>query len=758
MRIEDAGQPIMMSYFAEGATEKANPQLSVAYVVGHELGHASTNRMLAISRGEEVEQNITYNITMREGRLVATGGTTHATFKKKENIKPDPKPLTNKKPDNIQPANPQPPAIYNKHIQALKVKKEDLEQKLTNIKDGRDFAESLIEEPLQQDINDPAIQTHSLGDYIKGMEEERLKREIKDLEKEIKEQKAEETGQKPLSGAIEDKGLKTEDNTTLKGLVFMNSFRFIGNEVPPVLFIDGGGSAIKARDALEGLIAQKNMREPYIMKRLDFTPSFYQMKATAWDALGSRLTELYKANAPLLSSEGFNINTASSSDEDVLTAAASAAAAPAEYKIKVTQLAKAHKIESDSFTDTGTALNLSGTININDFEVAIKTTDSLYAIADKINFGEDLNRNNALDFGAETDADKDRLMDSGEDGNGNGILDTREDINFNNTLDGGSGKHGVSASIAEGRLVLTAAATGKAINIKDDNKVLRELGILSYDPYPLNPSFKRETQAAQKAKITVNGSEYEKDTNEISDAISGVVITLKEASDSEVTLTVSSSPDAAVSNVSAFVSEYNDTMKFLNDRIKFNKAFYEDLVAQRVRTDLKHNITDNVSGQPEDYDNISDIGIAATNTAKSSLDELAVENILKSIKQGVKNSLSMPLKGSGSIFSGIEDLGIRTKDDDTLEISGEKLQSALLTNNSDVSNIFNSEGGISNRLKTQLDRELDERLGTIVFQKAAIGDTAGNIDFFLKLQEMKTALNSINERGRIISTNISVTA
>ncbi len=780
MRVENSSRQSMMSYSAEGATEKANPQLSVAYVVGHELGHASTNRMLAISKGEEVEQNITYKLTVKDGRLVAVGGTTEATFKKTEvkSRKPEtvsktPEPGVQKPAKNLQlsPKNiPDTPAIYGKHIQSLKVKKEELEQKLMDMKNGENAEGVTGSESEMQETGMPLLQDLSLKDYVKDAEQERLKREIKRLEKDIKEVSAEDengkdgnlqpavSGLKNQEQATDQRPQTTSQDTTLNGLVFLNNFRFVEQEVPPVVFIDGGGSAIKVKDALEGLIDEKRRREPPAIQRLNLNPAFYKVKFSRWDDLGSHLMELYKSNAPLLAADGFNINAASSSNEEVLTASAAFDSATGTYKIDVTQLAKAHRIESDTFDNTGSKLNLSGTININDFDILIEVTDSLYAIADKVNYGEDLNRNGKLDFGTEKDSDNDRLMDSGEDGNRNGVLDTREDINFNNELDGGSRKHGVQVTIANGKLILTATTTGRAINIKDDNKVLRELGILSYDPYPLNASFKHEIQAAQKAKITVDGVKYEREGNEISDVIEGVSLLIKGTSSSEVTVTVSESTDAAFSNISAFTDDYNDAMKFLNDQIKFAKAFYQDIAAQRVRTDLMHSIADDVSGQPADFDNITNIGISISNTGKNSMNQLSLLNLLKKVKGEFKNSLSMPLKGSGSMLSGIEDLGIRTKEDDTLELEGEKLRELLQTNNAAVSAIFNSDNGISTRLKKQLDRELDERLGTIVFQQTVIAGTIKTLDSLQRLQEFKATLSNINEKGRVISSNLSVTA
>lgn len=795
MRIEENSQPYMMSYFAEGAIEKASPQLSIAYVVGHELGHASTNRMLAISKGEEVEQNITYRVVLKNGRLVAEGGITEATFKKKvDSGKGSESVGQNIDKKNQQPGHAQnTPVLYGRQIQSLKVKKEELEQKLIDIryqaagagnKEQRpdtDDSDGDMEYPasdaqqikpdnqyIQPRYQSPEL---SLKDYMKEMEQEKLKREIKNLEREIKELKTDEdssrwsvtgvqkeptTAYRSPTTESDRRPLTTDQNTTLKGLIFMDSFRFVEKEIPHVVFIDGGASAIRVRDALDRIIDEKDRKEPLIMQRLRLNTAFYKTESSTWGMLGGYLTDLYKSNAPLLDAEGFNTNAAASSDESILTAAASSNAVSGTYKIKVNQLAKSHQIASDVFSDTGAALNLSGTININDFDVSIEKTDSLYTIADKINYGEDINRNGALDFGTEIDANKNRQADPGEDSNHNGMLDTREDINFNNSLDGGTAKHGVEASLAGGRLVLTAVDTGKPIALKDDNEVLKGLGILSYDTYPLNVTFKHEIQAAQKSKITVDSVEYEKDSNEISDVISGVTISLKDISASEITLTVSQSVDAALSNITDLVNDYNNTMEFLNDQISFAKTFYEDITAQGIRTDLKHNLTDSVQGQASDFDNIADIGIGLKNTDKNNLTELSIMNIFKNIKNEFKKGLSMPLRGSGSIFSSIEDLGIRTKDDDTLEIDEEKLRTILQTNSADVASMFNSENGISGRLKNQLDRELDERLGTIVFRKAVLGDTVGNLDYFLRLQEFKRTLNIINERGRLISSNLSV--
>ncbi|MCL5062004.1 MAG: flagellar filament capping protein FliD [Nitrospirae bacterium] len=795
MKIENAGQSYMLSYSAEGATERASPKISIAYVAGHELGHASGNRLKALARGEEVQQDISYRVVLENNRLIAVGGTTKATFIKKakgsssdtpkrQKTGPPAAISTNYKPS--KPASPVATTYYIKNILSLKIKKAELEQKYLAISseglhgDGNrtdnpslsvtgSETESAIPliDPLKAkssngnpDAFSGRDEKTTLMDFLMEMEKEKLKRQIRHLDSEIKDlghvYDADETLQ--LTGGSAPGGQREREadiqNTVLKSDIYAGSFNFVDKEVPPIAFIDAYGSALRVKEALDVIKDVKDRNEPVVIRRLNF--KLYKIKLSEWDTLASRLTDLYKSNIPLLSREGFNINTAQSSDENVLTATASSDSLPGTYMVKVTRLAKAHQIASGIFADAGASLNLSGTININDFDVTISKTDSLYAIADRINYGEDINRNGVLDFGSEKDVNNNRIAESGEDFSHNGMLDTWEDADSDNKLDLGTANHGVTASIAGGRLVLTANETGKPIVMKDDNNVLKELGILSYDIYPLNVTFKNEMQAVQKSKIIVDGTEYERNSNEITDILQGLAIDLENTSDPEVTLTVSTSVETALSNIKNLVDDYNKTMMFLNDRINYTKGLYKDSVAQMIKVELKHNLTDDVSTQPPDFNNIKDVGMNIVNSEKNRLNEPALMNLYDTVKDGLKKGISMPFLSSGSIYSSMEDLGIKTKEDDTLQIDEETLKSVLGANSKEVSALFNTSEGISARLRGQLERELDASLGAIVFQKSALGGFAGSLDYFMRLQKFNETLDSLNRKGQLFASNISI--
>lgn len=86
-------------------------------------------------------------------------------------------------------------------------------------------------------------------------------------------------------------------------------------------------------------------------------------------------------NAPL----AFNPVRANSSDTTVASLTASSNAAAGIYSLTVSRLAQAQKISSSAQTDTTTALNKTGTFEINGKVVQVGATDSLQKIAQNIN-------------------------------------------------------------------------------------------------------------------------------------------------------------------------------------------------------------------------------------------------------------------------------------------------------------------------------------------------------------------------------------
>ena len=119
-------------------------------------------------------------------------------------------------------------------------------------------------------------------------------------------------------------------------------------------------------------------------------------EVSAWQSFGGLLSTLQSASDALTSgigssSTGINLysaNVTSSSSvsaSSLLSASASSSASNGSYQVVINNTAQAEKLGSGSFTSETGALNISGTILVNDHAVQIASTDSLQNIANNIN-------------------------------------------------------------------------------------------------------------------------------------------------------------------------------------------------------------------------------------------------------------------------------------------------------------------------------------------------------------------------------------
>jgi hypothetical protein len=75
LSVENKNDGIMRSYTGHGMIEKHPAGLTIAGVMGHELGHVNEAKNLALASGREViSQNIQINVEFEGSRLVATSG------------------------------------------------------------------------------------------------------------------------------------------------------------------------------------------------------------------------------------------------------------------------------------------------------------------------------------------------------------------------------------------------------------------------------------------------------------------------------------------------------------------------------------------------------------------------------------------------------------------------------------------------------------------------------------------------------------
>lgn len=280
------------------------------------------------------------------------------------------------------------------------------------------------------------------------------------------------------------------------------------------------------------LSRQVESRKIPLIADLEKKERFTLLKLGKLDDLSISLESLRETVSDLLSEDALNPKAASSTRSKLVQAFAGKDAPQDSFHITPIRLSQAAILASDEQSTPLGALGLTGSFFINGTKITVESTDSLFELKDKINFGEDHNRNGVLDktedvnnngildtvsfgnskFGLPSvvieDLDGDSAIDPGEDLNGNGTLDViptgtaqtgnaefvpaifltedldgdgeidpGEDLNDNGNLDGGTAETKVRALIKDNRLVLVGLAGGRTfIDLRDDDDVLLGLG------------------------------------------------------------------------------------------------------------------------------------------------------------------------------------------------------------------------------------------------------------------------------------------
>lgn len=80
-----------VNYAGHGQLESAPESLSALHVISHELGHAAEFKNEAFREGRDVQSvQVKINYELRDGRMVAVSGETHAVTRPKSKSEEDP--------------------------------------------------------------------------------------------------------------------------------------------------------------------------------------------------------------------------------------------------------------------------------------------------------------------------------------------------------------------------------------------------------------------------------------------------------------------------------------------------------------------------------------------------------------------------------------------------------------------------------------------------------------------------------------------
>lgn len=303
-----------------------------------------------------------------------------------------------------------------------------------------------------------------------------------------------------------------------------------------------------------------------------------QNVANAWKSINGSLLTLQSQAEGLASADNLYAMTVTSSDTGVLTASASGKPGTGDYSVVVNAVAQGEVLASASLAaDSSTALNKTGTMQINGASVQVQATDSLATLRDRIN---------------------------------------------------GTPNVGVTASVvqvstqpAAFQLVLTdneIGATAGAIQLSDPNGILGSTTVI---------------QAAQDAKITVNGSLVAQQTsNTFTDVIPGITVVAKKASaaGTSVGLSVDHNFDGVVNAVKAFADQYNTVKAALDKQASWDAdtkqagLLFGDPTLMTLQTRLRSLVTDPVPGTTA-YQMFSSIGVSTGKWGDPSFGQLTVD-------------------------------------------------------------------------------------------------------------------------------------
>jgi flagellar hook-associated protein 2 len=329
-------------------------------------------------------------------------------------------------------------------------------------------------------------------------------------------------------------------------------------------------------------------------------------KKTAWNALKSKIESLMAKMRPLLEQEVYTAKATKTGDAAVVAATATRTAVPETYEVEIVSLARAHTVQSRSFAQSpDEALGFTGTLVLSiggvTEEIVVAENDSLHSIAARINGTEGL---------------------------------------------------GIKASVletvpSEYTLVLTGTDTGQTITFEEQDL---NLGLATV-----------EGQEPSKAVFKINGIMFQRDANEVTDAIPGVTLNLLKTGVTSVT--VDYDDDALVKALRDLINEYNS---LLDLAAKYNSydsetrtagLLFGDPLLQRLLSQVRditfREVEDNLPG----FRFVGQIGIstgaigAYSRDGKLSLDESKLREALAADRDGVASLLGKDEAGSQGVLT-----------------------------------------------------------------------------------------------------------
>ncbi|MFY0642729.1 MAG: flagellar filament capping protein FliD [Bermanella sp.] len=357
----------------------------------------------------------------------------------------------------------------------------------------------------------------------------------------------------------------------------------------------GIGSDLLTSDLVESIInADKAAGE----LRLNTQQDVIDAKISAYGEVQSKLYDFSEAIVALSDPKNIGATNATSSDDTILTATATSSAPTGTYSIEVQRTAKAHSLVSKSFSTT------TESVGTGSLTFTIGTTNYLGG------GGYD-------DFEANPEAGTFKIdLTAGQDS----LSALRDKINDE--------VEGVKASIVNDGtgyvLQLTSEETGEEFSMeivaKDASGALATSGLsaFAYNKNQDTPGTNlTETQKGTDALISVNGLAITRSSNEVTEVIDGVTLSLKsEDVGNNVSITVGPDITGISEKIQDMIEAYNGFQTVYKDLTKFDESsstgslLLGDSTLRSINTQIKSLMTSTVSDiTGTNFRSFSELGI-----------------------------------------------------------------------------------------------------------------------------------------------------
>ncbi|MGH1364967.1 MAG: flagellar filament capping protein FliD [Calditrichia bacterium] len=442
-------------------------------------------------------------------------------------------------------------------------------------------------------------------------------------------------------------------------------------------------SIFSSRDSIEFLVSQYMSLEEQPRNELLADRAYLDTRKSVLSELDSRLSTLQNKAERLNDTvfDYFAAKKAATSDSEKFTVSAASAASVGNHSLSVERLAISDTRVSNQFTDSDTSFSGFSGDQTFTIEVAHPTdADPDYREQISVTVEAAVFSQSDDDVIAAVANAIDAAMDAAVTA---GTIDNNEVVQASV----------VSEESGKSRLVLRSDQAGFANRIVfGSSSLLDTLGVNTNAQssgasggYITDPGTSA-SDSLLNSKFTLDGLTFYRDTNNITDAVDGVTIRLRDVFTSQETITVSADTGAVKAELDSFLESYNEVVDYLRQGTLEPGAngrrgvFADDVIYRSMLTDLR-GIMSGVVGTTltSSYDRLYNIGIEADSDGKLSF-----------------------------------------KDTD-------KLNAALETNSEFAADLFNSEDGIAQALDGFIDKYVKAG-GTITESKQGIDTQIQSLD------------------------------